>query len=744
MERILMKQVLRRGFSEIVVETLPDPVPAKGQVLVRNLYSLISSGTETASIHQHGVLKAVADNPSHLRTVWNVLAANGPLPTLAELKARFSAYAVLGYSGAGIVVGKHSSVTDIELGQRVAYGGEGTGHGEVIAVSRNLIARVPEGVELEHACFTTLGAIAMNAVRVSSIGLGETVVVLGLGLVGQLITQLLRCQGAQVIGVDLRPERTALAQQLGAEATVCGGDVRGQVLGLTGGAGADHVMIAAASKSPAVAQSAVDLVRDRGRIVVVGAVPLELPWLQMYLKETELRMSRAYGPGSYDPLYEVSNQDYPLPYVRWTENRNMEEFLRLVEKGQVRLQPLITHRYPLEQAAQAYETILSPGSTSLAVTLEYEAASQEDPLTAYQPQRRVEVSPPAPNKSLKVALLGAGNIAKWAHLPALRKTAGLELLSVQSSKPARTREYAERFGAQDATTDMEALLQRPELDAVLITNRNPLHARAALAALRAGKHVFVEKPMALTVEECRALVEAQAKSRRVLFVGFNRRFAPLYQRLKQAVKQRSGPAQIHCRVNSPGISGSYWMADPSAGGAILGEACHFTDLFYWLLESEPVSVAAHSFPIELADPIGENNLCATFRFADGSIASLTYGTAGSATSGGERVEVFASGFGAGVEDFKRFWHAGQRRTEKSFWFAQKGYEAQMQAFASALAGREAPAVNVADGARATLCCLQMLAAARSGQAEPVHLQGLLSGLGDAGLSETALRETEPA
>jgi predicted dehydrogenase/threonine dehydrogenase-like Zn-dependent dehydrogenase len=723
-----MKQVLRRGFSEIVVESLPDPVLAPGQAIVRPFFSLISSGTETASIHQHGVLKAVADNPSHLRTVWNVLSVNGPKGTFAELKARFSAYAVLGYSGAGIVVEKHASVTDLELGQRVAYGGEGTGHGEVLSVSRNLLARVPESVPMDQACFTTLGAIAMHAVRTASPALGETVVVLGLGLVGQLVAQLARCQGARVIGADLRPERARLAAELGAEHVLSSGSLSDQVASLTNGRGADIVIIAAASKSPAVAQSAIDLVRDRGRVVVVGAVPLELPWLAMYLKETELRLSRAYGPGSYDTLYEKSNQDYPLPYVRWTENRNMEEFLRLAGTGQVKLAPLITHRYPLEKASDAYQTILSPESTSLAVTLEYPAAQQSDPLSAYRPERKIVLpgKTPSPTGARKtIALIGAGNIAKWAHLPALKKIPDLELRTVQTSIPAKAREYAERFDASQATTDLQSVLHDTAIDAVLIANRNPRHAADSLAALKAGKDVFVEKPMALTREECWELAQAQAKAGRTLFVGFNRRFAPFYLELKESVARRAGPAIIHCRVSSPGISGNYWMADPNNGGAILGEACHFADLFYWLLESEPVSVTAHSFPPELKDPVGENNVCASFRFADGSIAALTYGTAGSPALAGERVEIFASGISAGTEDFKRFWHAGRTRGGKSKWFADKGYEAQMRAFAAAIRGEEVPAVTVRDGARATLCCLAMIEAARSGRAETIDLDRLL-------------------
>lgn len=716
-----MKQVLRRGFADIVVEEVPDPVAGPGMVLIRPLYSLISPGTETASIHQEGVLKEVAENPSHLRKVYEVLKNAGPTGTYAELKARFSAYAVLGYSGAGIVVDKHASVLDLELGQRVAYGGEGTGHGETIAVGRNLVARVPDGVPLEEACFTTLGAIAMNAVRIAEIGLGESVAVVGLGLVGQIVAQLARCQGAVVIGADLKRERTELAARLGTPHTV-GEGLKEAAHAVTAGRGADCVIVAAASKSSAPARAALEAVRDRGRIVVVGAIDMSFPWLEMYLKEVEVRMSRAYGPGSYDANYEKRGQDYPLPYVRWTENRNMEEFLRLRASGQIQLSPLITHRFALDRAAEAYQSIMDPASPSMAVVLEYPAGKEPDPLAGFSPRRTVRVTQETAvgggaASELRVALVGAGNIAKWAHMPALKKIAGVACRAIQTSIPAKAREYAERFGATEATTDLESVWNDTKLDAVLIANRNPRHGADSLAALRAGKHVFVEKPMALTREECQDL--AAMSSGRVLAVGFNRRFAPFYREVKRALKGRQGPAIVQARVNSPGISGSYWMADPAIGGAILGEACHFFDLFYWLLESEAVEVSAWTLPGNI------NNMTAQVRFADGSLATLAYTTVGSKTSGGERVEIFRDGLAAGTSDFKRFWRQGYRAEERSYWFAKKGYDEQMAAFIDAIRGKQPDIAGVRDGARATMLCLEALASARSGSPRAVDLEAWL-------------------
>ena len=505
-----------------------------------------------------------------------------------------------------------------------------------------------------------------------------------------------------------------LALRLGADAGVPGGaQVRENISALTGGQGIDCVIVAAAAKSAAPCQLAVDICRDRGHIVDVGAVELSFPWYDMYRKEIQLLMARAYGPGSYDPVYEQQGQDYPLPYVRWTENRNMEEFLRLVSAGRVQIQPLVTHEFPLDDASRAYETIMDPNSNSLAVLLRYSAASSTDQPTHFQPKRKVEVAPSPPDTSkMGVALVGAGSLARWAHLPNLKKISRAHLRAIHSSNGARGKSYAERFGAEYCTSDYEEILKDAGIQVVLIVSRNQQHAPQALAALRAGKHVFVEKPMALTREECCEISQAVKESGKQLTVGFNRRFAPSYQELKKQLARREGPAVLHCRINSPGISGAYWMADPAMGGAILGEACHFVDLMYWLLNSEPIAVSAFCLPTGKKDPIGENNVVASFRFADGSIGNLTYCTVGSRTSGGERVEAFAPGLGASAEDFKRATiRAGLVRKYSSL-FAEKGYARQMQAFFAALEEGRTPAIAVRDGARATIGCLRMLDSAR--------------------------------
>jgi predicted dehydrogenase/threonine dehydrogenase-like Zn-dependent dehydrogenase len=709
-----MKQLLRKGLKDIIVDDVPDPVVTPHHVIVRPHFSLISSGTETASIHRGGAVEAVAEKPSYIGKILDVMKNEGPVRTTREVLAKFSEYAVLGYSGAGVVADKHSSVSEFNIGDRVAYGGEGTGHGEAILVGRNLAAKVPDNVPFEHACFTTLGSIAINAIRIANISLGEKVAVIGLGLVGQLIAQLARLQGGFVIATDLKPNRVELARRLGAEAVlVSSPELQPKVSSLTGGVGVDCAIIAAAAKSDAPCRVAVEICRDRGRIVDVGAVELNFPWYESYLKEIQVYMARAYGPGSYDASYEHLGKDYPLPYVRWTEKRNMEEFLRLASDGRLQIEDLITHRFALEDAPKAYDVILDPAATSLAVLLKYPAAESVTPLPEVLPARRVEVNrEPASGGAIGVALAGAGNLARWVHLPNLKKTPGVVLRAIQSSSGSRAKSYALRFGAQYCTSDYEEILNNPAIQVVVIVSRNQQHATQALAALQAGKHVFVEKPMALTEEECRALYRATQESGKQLTVGFNRRYAPSYIRLKQQLAKRAAPAVLNCRINSPGISGSYWMADPAVGGAILGEACHFVDLMYWLLDSEPVEVSAYSLPTGTKDPIGENNMTATFRFTDGSVASLTYCTVGSRTSGGERVEVFAPGVGAFAENFKQSAVQTSVVRRSSRWFAEKGYEAQMRAFFAALQNGKPPDITVRDGVRSTLGCLRMMQSAR--------------------------------
>ena len=709
-----MKQVLRRGPGEMVVRDVPEPIALPHQVLIRPAFSLISAGTEGASIHREALIRTVAARRAQAATVLAALKQNGPRRTIAEVLARFSDYAVLGYAGAGVVVACHPTVNDVMPGERVAYGGEGSGHGEVIAAARRLVAPIPDNVPFEAACFTTLGSIALNAMRIAQIQLGETVTILGLGLVGQLIAQLARLQGGIVIAVDVKPERIAVARTLGAHHGFNADDsLPSAIAAVTDGRLADHVIIAAASRSARPCTQGLEICRDRGRLVVVGAVELSFPWHAMYLKEIQLLMSRGYGPGCYDATYERGETDYPVPYVRWTEHRNMQEFLRLLSRGEVDVQPLITHTFQLTQAPAAYDVVLDSARHSLGVVLKYAASDQEQTLgtPSSSSVHRVNIrnAPRPESAKLRVALVGAGNIARWAHLQALRAIPYATLHAVHSTSGVRGRNYAERFGAMYCATEFEEILSDPEIDIVLITSRDDCHADQALRALRAGKHVFLEKPLARTEDECRLLCDAVRDTGRLLTVGFNRRFAPDYLRIREALNAVRSSAVVHCRINSPGISGSYWMA----GAALVGEACHFIDLMHWLLASEPVRVAACSLPATRGNPIGPDNVAATLEFANGSIGTLAYCTVGSRASAGERVEVFAPGVAAVAEDFRRSTVTRSTAMTRRRWFPEKGYGAQLRSFVEAVRDARTPAVTVYDGRRATVVALRMLEAART-------------------------------
>lgn len=716
-----MKQVIRKGVKQVIVDEVPDPVAPSHHVLIRPAASLISSGTETASIHTGSIASQVSE--SRVRMVFDVMKQFGPLPTIRETRAKLNdEYAVIGYSGAGYLAERHPTVTDLEIGDRVAYGGEGTGHGESIVTGRNLVARVPDDVSFEHAAFATLGSIALNGVRTAQIGVGDRVAVIGLGLVGQLTVQLARIQGGQVIAIDLKSDRVELAKKTGADHGIAGGEATlNQVAALTEGRGADVVIVCAASKSAGPCQTALDICRDRGKIIIVGAVGMDFPWYQAYLKEIQVLMSRAYGPGSYDPLYEKQGQDYPFAYIRWTENRNMEEFLRLVSRKQVSLDPLISHRFKLEDAPKAYEMIMNPATNSLAVLLQYPDAHG-------LPRRKVDGggtgpaihAKPAGSGEVGVALAGPGVLAKWAHIPALKKIANTRLKAIYSSSGARGKGFASRYNCDYCTTEFDRILEDPGIQMVLITSRNQLHASQALRAIRAGKHVFVEKPMAITEQECIDLYAAVKETGTLLTVGFNRRFSPFYKPFREKLHGRSAPAVVHSRVNSPGISGEYWMADPSIGGAILGEACHFVDLMSWMLDSEPVEVTAYTLPPGGKDPVGENNMVASFRFADGSLGNLTYSTMGSKTSQGELVEAYQQGLGISSENFKKLSINGTISRTKSAWLPDKGYNEQLASFVESIRTGSKPAVTVLDGVRASIGCIRALESAKQ-QGKPVAI-----------------------
>lgn len=702
-----MKQVLRKGFTKVVVEDIPAPRPTSGKVIIQTAFSLISPGTEMADLHPDGVIKEAAANPSHFSKIFEVAKKTGPVAAFRELRAKFSDYSVIGYSGSGTIIDVGPGISDLKIGQRVAYGGEGTGHGEFVSVGRNLVARIPDSVSLEQATFSTLGSIALNAIRLGKVGIGDHVAVIGLGLVGQLIAQLATASGAVCTVIDILSDRIDLAKRLGAAfAILPSSDLNASVDSITSGRGFDRVFIAAATESPLPLRQAISISRERGSLILVGDCPIDVSRDEMYAKELRLIVSRAYGPGSYDKHYENDGIDYPFSLVRWTENRNMEEVLRLIGAGRLRVDDLITHRFKVDDAESAYRAIIDKSIKSLAIILEYSPRGSDTIVsrkvnTTYCDEQNLPGN--QSETGLGVAVFGAGNLAKWAHLPAIIKTKKTNLIAIGSNNGARAMSYAKRFRALYATTDEDTILNDPSVNSVIISTRNSDHARLALKSLDAGKHVLVEKPMAIKIEDCRLIEDAVNRNGKKLCVGFNRRFAPSYRKMKETMRRFRGPFLITATIASPGIDKT-WAVEESEGGVFLSEACHFIDLFYWLIGSEPTKVYATSSD--------NKNIIGVLEFEDGSRASLLYTTFGSSKSVGEQLEVFSADARLYARNFKEFSVVGAGAGKYSTWFPQKGYNKQFEAFIDYTKGLRSECATAKDGTRATLGCLLMLRSAQ--------------------------------
>jgi predicted dehydrogenase/threonine dehydrogenase-like Zn-dependent dehydrogenase len=551
-------------------------------------------------------------------------------------------------------------VGDLVPGQDVACAGAGYAHhAEVVAVPRNLVAPLPAGVELEQAAFATLGAIAMQGLRRAEVQFGETVVVLGLGLLGLLAVQIARAAGYGVIGLDIDERRVALARELGADEAFDSSleDMPAHVLALTNGMGADAVVIFAATSSSDPVNLAFDLCRQRGRVVAVGAFGMELDRERMYRKELDFVMSTSYGPGRYDPLYEVEGVDYPVGQVRWTENRNMQAFLRLLAAGQVDVGPLISARYPIERAIEAY-AMLESDARPLALLLEYPPVV-ESLFTSRSPPAQGSASwqPLPADQRIGVAVIGAGSFARGAHLPALRaQSDDYHIAAVVTAHGDTAAAAAQQYGHPIITTDHREVLGLPGVHLALIGTRHHLHAPMVLDALAAGLPVFCEKPLCLTWEELEEISAAVAASCLPVWVGFNRRYSPLAAKLKRTLDGLPRPALITYHVNAGPLAADHWLRDAAIGGGRpVGEGCHFLDFFHYLLDrpgapATPVRISAQTMPAGEGSMAGDNWMAAV-RFDDGSLATLIYSALGHADVPKERVEVHAAGASLVLDDF---------------------------------------------------------------------------------------------
>jgi len=722
-----MKQLLQSAATgATTVVEVPAPEPFAGMVLVRTAASLVSAGTERASLEfsKKGLLAKARSRPDLVRRVLDKARTDGALSAWEAASAWLDQPRALGYSSAGVVIGVGEGVDVFRVGDRVACAGGGyASHAEIVRVPVNLSAPVPAGVELEHAAFATVGAIGLHGLRLAEPELGETIAVIGLGLIGLLVVQMARAAGCTVIGVDLDPRRVELARTIGADAAlVAGGEgVREAARALTGGLGVDAALVPAASSSSDPVILAADLCRDRGRVVVMGAVGMELPRPPFYEKELSFRVSRSYGPGRYDPLYEEAGVDYPAGYVRWTENRNLRAFLGLVGEGKVRVAPLVSHRIPIAEGERAYRVVAGE-EPSLGVLLTYPEGPEP---AADRPARRVDrsaaVATEGPGAQTGLGLLGAGAFATRTLLPAIQAASGFHLVGVATATGASSHRAAEKFGFCFATTDEREVLADPAVDLVAVLTRHDLHARQAAAALAAGKHVFCEKPPALNATELAELLIAHARvPGRLLAVGYNRRFSPMAVKMREHLGGLGAPLLLHCRVNAGLIDPGHWVHDRAVGGGrIVGEGCHFVDLLSYLTDSLPVRVRASGLPE--GGGYREDNVVIVLDFADGSVGTITYVAAGDRGLGKERVEAFGGGAAAVLDDYRvlDLHQGGRRRRLRSRLRQDKGHRGEWRALATALRTGGPPPIPVASLAATSLATFAAVHALRTREAEPV-------------------------
>lgn len=671
-----IEQSYRTGKMRLA--EVPVPLAGNGRNLVRSRISLISAGTEKQIIDlaKSSLAGKARARPDLVRKTLDKMRSEGVAQTVRKVFAKLDTPIPLGYSLAGTIE-EAGMGGGFSVGDRVACAGAAVAnHADFNSVPKNLCVRIPDGVSDEDASFVTLGAIALQGVRVTQPTLGEVVVVMGLGLIGQLTVQLLKANGCKVIGYDPDASRAALAKEMGADAAVSEG-LEGQVMALTGGHGADAVIVTASTKSSAPVNSAAEISRMKGRVVIVGLVGMTIDRDPFYKRELDLRLSMSYGPGRYDPAYEEEGHDYPLPYVRWTEGRNMQAFLDLVAEGKVTPQRLVTHRFPIEDALSAY-ALLESGEPHLAVLLTYPDS---------RPIERSVVLADRASASGPVGtgFIGFGNYARAVLLPSVTKAGTADLRAVVTATGLSAVNGAEKHGFARAATDPAELFGDAGCHAVFIATRHDSHADLTARALEAGKHVFVEKPLALTEAELDRVFEAHASAGTVLTVGFNRRFAPMIVKARAAIAAAGGPSVMHYRVNAGFVPADSWLHGPQGGGRIIGEACHFVDALSALCGANPVSVESVN-PEGIAD-----SMQAILRFADGSTGVVTYSSLGDPSIPKEEVEIFARGLHVRLTDFRELaiTRAGKTVRETSS-RQDKGQDALVAAFLAAAAGK-APA-----------------------------------------------------
>ena len=712
-----MKQVLqhfRTGHVELA--DVPCPLIRPGHLLIHTSASLISPGTERMLVEfgQASLVGKARAQPERVRQVFDKIRTDGLMPALEAVRSRLDEPFPLGYSNVGRVLAVGAGVAGFAVGDRVVSNGH---HAEVVCVPATLAALVPETVDDDAATFAVQGAIALNGVRLLDATLGESVVVIGLGLLGQLAVQILRAHGCRVLGIDLNPDRCDLARSFGCQAlcTNDGADPVRAARAFTRERGADGVVITASAKGHAIMHEAAQMCRQRGRIVLVGVVGLHLLRDDFYENELTFRVACSYGPGRYDPAYEREGRDYPLPYVRWTAARNFEAVLDLLAQGAINVRPLISQRLPHAEAARAYEGLLADRAT-LGVVLTYPPAPAA---TATLRELRPPVMP-ALSAAVRptVGVIGTGHFARQVLLPAI-SAAGGHLRCLASAGGVTSLHAARSFAAQQATTDYREILRSPEISVVFIATRHDTHARLVAEALAAGKHVFVEKPLALDVEGLDLVRQAQAAHPELqLVVGFNRRFAPHALKARELLAGRTQPLALSMLVNAGELAADHWARDPGVGGGrIIGEACHFIDLALFLC-GEPIT-SAQAVRLGARSAASDETTSINLTFADGSIATVLYWTNGPKSYPKERVEIFSEGRVLVIDNWRALRAHNWRGAPRMRMRQNKGHRDEVAAFLARVAAGGAPLIPFAELEMVTAATLAVVQSAAIGDTVPL-------------------------
>lgn len=715
-----MKQVIQNFKSgELYVDDVPLPSISKGMVLVENKFSLISAGTErgTVKVGKANLLGKAKQRPDLVAQVLQNVKKEGIKATLEKVKTKLDSLKALGYSTSGVVTASMDTRNLFQPGDRVACAGQDfASHSEMVSIPQNLVAKIPDNVSFEDASYTTLGAIALQGVRQADPKLGDNVCVIGLGLLGQITSQLLKANGCNVFGIDLSERLVRLAKEISADEAMLRDNLNllASIADFTNGYGFDSVIITAAAPSNDPIELSAEIARKKGKVIVVGAVKMDIPRdPHFYRKELDLRLSCSYGPGRYDVNYEVNGQDYPYAYVRWTEQRNMEAFLKLISDGAINLKPLTSHIFNIIDAKKAYDIVLGKvQEPSIGILLKYADTS----ISKFNSSIRINTHP---NSEINVGFIGAGSFAQSYLIPHVEASEA-SLDTVVTSKGITSKNVAQKFSFNTSSSLVDDIFKNKAINTVFIATPHNSHAKYVINALKNNKHVFVEKPLAMNEEELEQVETVYKESQNLLLVGFNRRFADVSKTIKASFEGQTEPVFVNIRVNAGFIPKEHWTQNPEIGGGrIIGEMCHFIDLMQYFTNSEPVKVYAECINTANEKTKADDNISIVVKFKNGSVGNLIYLANGDKSLPKELIEVFGGGIVGRIHDF-RYGEIHYKNKSTKIKSPSKGHKQEVAAFIDALSNEKASPISFNSIRLTTLTTFKIIDSLNSGL--PQHIE----------------------